>query len=196
MKIRKKLIGQMKIEGIEESRISRFSMSPRAIIVDLSLINLQRGSSVASRKSIKGRRCQSAIVDSSHVAIIIHLGSNYFANYLGRLARGGFFQATTTIIRVMLRGERGGRAGGGGGGRGKVRAGGRGGWRLLSGHINVNFHPGSRRTYLQSKLLATKAAASVVAGPAGEGGGWEKVKEEGHRYRGEKMLQYALLRYY
>jgi len=114
MKIRKKLIGQMKIEGIEESRISRFSMSPRAIIVDLSLINLQRGSSVASRKSIKGRRCQSAIVDSSHVAIIIHLGSNYFANYLGRLARGGFFQATTTIIRVMLRGERGGRAGGGG----------------------------------------------------------------------------------
>lgn len=58
---------------------------------------------------------------------------------------------------------------------------------LLSGHINVNFHLGSPRTYLQSKFLATKAAASRSRGE-GEGG------EENDRE--EKMLQYALLRYY
>jgi len=62
------------------------------------------------------------------------------------------------------------------------------GWRLLSGHINVNFHPGSPRTYLQSKFLATKTAASrVVAGG--------KEENDGGR-GGEKMLQYALLWYY
>jgi len=45
-------------------------------------------------------------------------------------------------------------------------------------------------------LLATKAAASVVAGLTEGEVGEEKVKEEGHRHRGEKMLQHALLRYY
>jgi len=66
------------------------------------------------------------------------------------------------------------------------------GGRLLSGHINVNFHPGSPRTYLQSKLLATKAAASAVA----EGGGGQGERGGPPEGEGEKMPQYALLRYY
>lgn len=48
---------------------------------------------------------------------------------------------------------------------------------LLSGHINVNFHLGSPRTYLQSKFLATKAAASRSRGEGG-GGGEENDREE------------------
>lgn len=65
-------------------------------LVVLSLINLARltlslyrCSSATSRESIKERQCQSAIVDSSHVTIIIHLG-NYFANYLDLPGVGSF----------------------------------------------------------------------------------------------------------
>lgn len=61
----------------------------------LSLINLAKLTlslyrrSFASRESIKQRRCQSAIVDSSYITIIIHLG-NYFANYLDLPGVGSF----------------------------------------------------------------------------------------------------------
>lgn len=70
----------------------------------LSLINLARltlslyrRSLATSRESIKERRCQSAIVDSSHVTIIIHLG-NYFANYLDLPGVGSFRQQRRSSV--------------------------------------------------------------------------------------------------
>jgi len=70
----------------------------------LSLINRTRltlsfhqRSFTTSRESIKERRCQLAIVDSSHVTIIIHLG-NYFANYLDLPGVGSFRQQRRSSV--------------------------------------------------------------------------------------------------
>lgn len=63
------------------------------------------------------------------------------------------------------------------------------GWRLLSGHINVNFHPGSPRTYLQSKFLATKTAASRVVAEEAK----EEDDEGGERGREEQYACCSML---
>lgn len=168
---------RVRVRPIDLSLINR--TTPVCVCVCVRSLSTSLFHTSAVVNPLTTRRRQSAIVDSSHVTIIIHLG-NYFANYLARLARGWVLsQAAATIIRGDARGR---------GAEGGARGSGGGCFRGTLTSISIQ---APRELTCKSKFLATKAASVVASERANEGLGAEGERGE-RRRRGEEREDAAV----